>query len=349
MSTKPQLLLPLRSNIVAPALEELGVRAVKKNNAETEFLIGIEENLSEVEGFVGPEPEVTFGGGNKDLRTAVAKMLRYTESNLPTVSAMTLARDYFPNYGSILLTDRIVLSNPSMVVQFGVKNLLSKSPVVYGIPHDDAGGIECKMRPVSELAARRLKPEYDRILSIYKELGYTDEVQGAGMHIYIDHTLFGESINEIYENIGSFFWFLFEGSEQMLSISNRKYASQFNADMRSLLDDGQGCLSDAEYKRAFIKQKDLALRAFQDNTSARFINIHFHRKKRAAIEFRWFAATTNVDTFMANIEFGFSIPKWLRQTNRSDVSFGNFMKFLKSHPEQYAHILNHLRTTCLGN
>lgn len=319
------------TDISAKTLQDLGVIEIRtREGSETTFLISPQESRTNILGFVGPEYEGAYSNSIQATRASIRKL--QSPIVRKAIQEILERGDHYSEYvGRIQIFQQFKLLLKSM------------SPLIYQVPHEDGGGIESVLKPATLSAHHILKPEYARILSAYKEFGFTDELDGAGLHIYIDHSLFGDTVEEYTNKISYFLWFLFRCGEEMLEISNRKFSSQANADMWYLLGDHLGLLPDEQLLDKFKQQKNAALATLaRKSTYGRYMNVSFNRDGRPAIEFRWFSSTMDIEVFMAFIEFGFAIPEWCRTlTDESQVSFIGFCNFLKGSVDKYSHLFQY--------
>lgn len=333
--------LCLQTNTKPRTIKDLGVIEFKpRSNCETTFLMAPAEDQKNITGFVGPEFEGTFSNGCKSIREVIHKLKDVKKAILENKVANTNYNEYSRNWADTI--ERL----PSIAqIYTCTKYLLhTSSPLIYDVPHEDGGGIECVLKPATLKAHHILKPEYERILNLYKELGFTDELPGAGLHIYIDDSLFGSTTEQINNNYTHFLWFLFKHQDEMLTISQRKYSSQLNADMYSMLGNTLGNMSDEEYEKAFKNSKASILEALKSPRKEykRYLNISIHRDQRPASEFRWFSSTMNITIFMSFIEFGFAVPAWTHTlSDESQVSFISFCNFIKQNVSTYPHIFDY--------
>lgn len=327
------LQLPLNSDISYKTFLDLGVVAHNKSGTLVPFLTAPDESFAEVKGFVGPEYEGRFSYSKKKVREALRKTINLISNydlHKQEIIDTYLDGSYY--------TESFVLNV--------IRNILGRmSEIIYEFPHYDGQGIEVVLCPATLKAHQILKPEYERILEVYKELGFTDKLPGAGFHIYIDYTLFGNTEVDIVNNYANFLWLIFNHPEEFTDISNRQHSDDINSDLLTFLGDPLGILTEEELLKNFLKLKAESLTTLGTSEFKRkykylrLLNISYNRDGRPALEFRWFGSTLNINTFMAFIEFGFAMPEWTKTfTDAADASLNSFCNYIKTNVSTYIHL-----------
>jgi len=211
------------------------------------------------------------------------------------------------------------------------------SPILFRPSYEDAQGVECSLYPMSLIALHKCKKELVRILKIYRHLGYDEKAPGAGVHTYMDYSLFGNTEKEYLENIKNFLWFLFKNGAIMSKLSQRTFSSTLNSDIYHLLDNDLLSKSDTELLTRFVSIKDEILKAIVTGNPVERLNIIFNKDRKhahslttaeriKAIEYRWWAGTTNITTLYGYIEFCFAITEFLKK-HKTEEYINNFSKF----------------------
>ncbi len=209
-------------------------------------------------------------------------------------------------------------------------------PILYKEAHPDATGIECTLIPCTFEAYKLLENEFKQIFETYLHLGYTDLEHGAGVHTYLDYRLFGENKTNQHINIKKFLWFLFHNGYHMSKLSQRLFGDTVASDIYFMLGDHALIMTEEEIKTTFIGIKDSILESFISGRPIDSLNLVFNKVAKTdselniqAIEYRWWAATSNYLVFLAYIEFCFAIVEYLPTlTEENEFRFSDFSSFV---------------------
>lgn len=349
--------------LVSYDLSTYGVKAIDTSgNAITSNtprkdirIIGQNEKVTHTTGYVGSEIEVNLSYDIYQLREAkwrLDSMFKFSGGYTSVIKNIGL-KSYETFH---LLLPEAYASDPSMKINSvrflryylteTTKAIFNKTcPLLFKEAHVDAAGVECSLYPMTELAYTLLKSEFIRIFDIYKILGFTDIPEGAGVHTYIDYILFGEDKAFQIEGIKRFLWFLFNNGYHMSKISCRKFEDSLRSDIYHLLGDDVILCSSSDLKNKFLSIKDDIINGFIKGNRIDSLNMIINKSPKdsfgrsigspiGALEYRWWAATTNPDTFMAYIEFGFIINKFLKSLKEYEkVTFNDFYLYLENSGE----------------
>lgn len=222
-----------------------------------------------------------------------------------------------------------------------ITNLLCETP------HYDGGGVESVLPPCTLKAHQVLKPEYAKIINIYKNFGFSDVEGGDGIHANIDKKLFGNTEEEAGKAFEMFLWFLYKNIDFMVQFSGRVRMYQTNSDLLSLLGDLLGLRSEEEQLIRFKSGKKTLVQMISapgnNYGSGPVFNMTVNRDRRPCIEFRWFGSTHDINIFMSYIEFSFAIPEWSKtMTIPEQCTLQSFVEYVRARHEMYPHLLNRL-------
>lgn len=317
-------------------LTKLGCEYIQKHKNGIPFVSVKGEKPA---GYIGIELEVAKNTGSFTGRKIKRHLLE--ESNPLELSASELTR----------IRQSISRNFSTVAADVCANRIFNRSPLVYEVPHYDGGGRETVLVPISEGAYKLLYSEIEFIMDSYKNFGFSDELAGAGIHANIDFSLFGNTPPEQAESIKNFLWFLFRTKDIMFPFYRRKFATEWYADIEHLLQTES---EDSVYlEKTFISIKDQVLEALGSNnkkvadsihrSSSSAFNLTFNRDGRPAIEFRWFATTTDMNVFMSIIDYCFALTKYCSSGIKTeDVGIETFSQFIMSNAKDYSFFMEEI-------
>lgn len=211
------------------------------------------------------------------------------------------------------------------------------SNLLHAAPHSDGGGLESVIIPATLEAYPFIKHELAYILSVYKAFGFTDMIQGAGVHVNVDFSLFGKDSKEQRNTMANLLWFCFINNDFVVELSQRRMRDTFKADMWSSLGDVLA-LDPSGSVKTFITQKNQMLDAVENGRALRSFNLHAHRDGRPALEMRWFGATEDPDRLMMMVEFVHSLVTYCKSGNPQTLTLHLYSQFVRKNAATYTHL-----------
>lgn len=291
------------------------------------------ENDDSSPNYVGIEYESAFSPGTVQLRKIYAWIAERPKL-LKRLESLTGSRK--PTSGTIKNLVKTYI-------------LPQATDILMQTPHQDGGGLEAVAKPATLAAHQRLKPEYAKIIDVFKNFGFSDTEGGDGIHSNIDKTLFGADKVTRLRAFENFLWFLFFNIDFMVEFTDRKRIYQYNADLHHQMGDVFALGSDEEILSKFKSQKLQLLKVIENSEAAglygRVFNMTVNRDGRPCVEFRWFGSTHNIEKFMSNIEFSFALPEFCQTIKTENLAkLSNFCTFVRSNHDKYPHLLADLMT-----
>jgi hypothetical protein len=223
------------------------------------------------------------------------------------------------------------------------------SSIVSDRPHMDGGGLESILYPTSLEAHSRLRTEYVNLLEIYEDLGFTDTVPGAGIHLNIDLSLFDPNK---FQGLVNFYNFLFYYNDFFMYFCGRYRLEAKKSSMRSMLRDFMHRKRDIRaLKQEFLADKGSAplkriIERYESDyyvESSYFVelfNTTLFKDKRPCLEWRWFGSTLDVNKLMAFIEMGFALPKYCASVSHENlISFEDFERYIMTNSNLYPNLI----------
>jgi hypothetical protein len=193
--------------------------------------------------------------------------------------------------------------------------------------------IELAFNPYTLRKFYENKNAIEHILDVLKTYGYTADDK-CGMHIWLDYTLFGDTLEEVSNTIENFYIFLATNNKFMAKITNRPtLASSFTADLWSQLGDPFK-LSPTESLAAFKLEKQKFVKNFTMNSEKQLFNIVWGKNGTNAVEFRWCAGTTEFDVMLEKMSILKNIVSFCRYSNENDLSERQLLDFSKLNIEE---------------
>lgn len=211
------------------------------------------------------------------------------------------------------------------------------SPLLHATPHGDGGGLESVIIPATFEAYPFIKHELAYLLSVYKAFGFSDMLQGAGIHVNVDFSLFGQNAKEQRNTMANLLWFCFINNDFVVELSQRRMRDTYRADMWHELGDVLA-LNPTESVSHFVQQKNVMLDAVENGRALRSFNLHAHRDGRPALEMRWFGSTENPDRLMMMVEFVHSLINHCKDGNPQTLSLHLYSTFVRKNAATYPHL-----------
>lgn len=290
-----------------------------------EFIIGIKDDPDSRA--VGVELEVGFSPDIKLLPTMAKIFKKY-----PSINA---------GFGSSISRRSYSTEESSFAIESPSTMLYNCSTLIDKPPHPDGGGLESVLTPATLLAHQRLKSDYEFILKVYEFYGYTDQRQGAGIHLNIDLTLFGE---DVYQGLVNFYNFLFFHNDFFMYLCGRWRSDGVNSSVRHQIHIGDWHSDLQQFRSTFTGGKSSLKTVLKDKVEWWFLNTSIHRDGRPCIEWRWFGSTLNIETFMAFVELGFALPIYCSLLKSENlVNLDNFINWVTkdaTYPHLFTYILD---------
>lgn len=161
----------------------------------------------------------------------------------------------------------------------------------------------------------------DNVLGMLSDEGFhVDET--CGMHVHISK----EVITDL--TIAKLKMFAKNNPYAMFLLSGRAINEKAFGFYRDYSRPGSGPSSHYDQMRRSSRNKYAAIRL----------------DKPYSVEFRFFGATLNLETFLSNIEFAYSLPVFCKNNSLEDLSISSFINFIKdnrkTYPNVYKHIIN---------
>lgn len=148
---------------------------------------------------------------------------------------------------------------------------------------------------------------YEQHFNNLAQLGYSGEFYRAGIHVNINITDLGNNKEEISNNLEKFIIWLYHNhdNEQLLKIFNRPALADYQSDLRWIVEDYNGNLSEKEFKRRIKYSKYQLIDALtHEKPVLGFpLNISIYKKNRPLLEWRWFASTLEASRLLKIVEF----------------------------------------------
>ena len=217
------------------------------------------------------------------------------------------------------------------------------SDLIQAPAHMDGGGLEIVPHPATFEAQQALKPEYERILRAFKHYGFNSNLGGDGIHLNVDKSLLGASIQEQRITLAKMLLFYYRNNTFFVRVSNRTSEDDHKVDIYHQLGDSYGNLTDDELDKVFYTEKGKLLDSLESSTVLKSLGLRMNRGGRPAIEFRWFGSTHDVDILMSQIEFIHALCVYCRtNTEQDEISLGGFCFFISDHSKSYLHLANRM-------
>lgn len=213
----------------------------------------------------------------------------------------------------------------------------------------DGGGIEVNIPPMClELHKSQEVQKQLLLLMIYMDdVGFSDQVLSAGIHVNIDLTMLGSNGAIRAETIKKLCQFVFDNIDYVIHLSGRKRGAQILSDMYHFLGDVYNTKPRKENLREFLIHKNLLADFFMsDNTSSHLslFNMHVGKCGRDALEIRWFGTTLDIKEYYQILEFAVSLIHFSRETTFEKLSESDYIQYVKEHPTMYNNLLDKLIT-----
>lgn len=245
-----------------------------------------------------------------------------------------------PNTGQYTYTN----GNPAPVRTFNIDSpsavFRNSSAMISALPHPDGGGLESVLWPATLAAHQRVKDEYAFILKTYEFYGYSDQRSGAGIHLNIDLSLFGENL---YQGLVNFYNMLFYYNDFFMYLCGRFRMDGTNSSARHQLSITDWLTDIASFADVFKSNKS-SLKVLLNNGRQEwwFMNTSIFRDNRRCLEWRWFGSTLDINKFMAFIELGFVLPTYCASLSSEQlINLDNFIEYVTSNA-QYPHLYEYI-------
>jgi len=194
--------------------------------------------------------------------------------------------------------------------------------------------LEFSFKPMTMKWLLENKAIMSEILLKAKDMGYLNTPE-CGMHVWLDYTILGSHVEEIKTTLENFLWFALREERFIhLELCNRVGVSSTLSDMKCLLGDSYGMMSQDAFVEVFKREKKNLLRILTDNglkTQTTVFNITFSKKGTQTLEFRWFASSLNTEDIIKKVSLLLDIflfCKQLGKDNEHMISLYEFNKYL---------------------
>lgn len=183
-------------------------------------------------------------------------------------------------------------------------------------------GFEIVTQPHTEKAMRNIK--WDKLLPSLKKAGFTDNSVYAGYHIHISRTLFGDTEQEIEDNIAKLIYFFEKNKKDLIKISRRETTRwcPFYTDVNLTECDTYRSLGVPKCS------KTLAQDVVKGDKFTRMRGaINLGNQSSSTVEIRLFRNTLNYTEFMSSFDFVTTLMHNIKNITWSSIN--NNKKWLK--------------------
>lgn len=174
-------------------------------------------------------------------------------------------------------------------------------------------GIEVVSMPFSLDWIRENKSKIEEVLQYMRESGFQSHDPGTcGLHFHINKEYFGNTPEELENNIDKLIVFTEYYKEKLIKFSRRNCFDycHFLGDKRYLNDED--------------RLNILKIKKEKYNVD-RYMVVNIENSK--TVEFRLIRGTLNFHTFMASVEFIFSLAKVIKNNKITDISWNDVINF----------------------
>ena len=287
------------------------------------------------EGYCGIEWECAWAPGTTQSRNIYAALRNIHQRNSLVVNVRESSSDPFYDTADSSLREavrRLVFSDRT--------KLLAQAP------HYDGGGIECVFCPMSLAAIRAAEQEFRIMFELADDFGFTPLRGGDGIHLNMDLSLYGSTMDEQVETCARMLRFAFANYDYIVRQSLRRWTYQRNSDIPSMLGDIFRVRSNQELEVLFMEQKSRFLDTIRAGTSLKAFNIGIRTDRRPVLEIRWFGSTTKVAELFSIVDFAFAQAEYFRANDTTSLErFANFVKstFDENGLLKYGHLYEHMQ------
>ena len=183
------------------------------------------------------------------------------------------------------------------------------------------------------------------ILKSFTDFGFSSDFGGDGIHLNVDKSLFGKTIEDQKDVLSKLLWFHFNYNEFMVEVSNRKPTDDKNVDIYTLLGDTFGLLDEDVVENLFRGEKGSLLEAMETTELVKALNIRVNNGGRPSLEFRWFGSTQDIKVFMSMIEFMATIIEFCRNNvHLKQLTLSNYIKYVMDNKGVYRDLSYRINT-----
>lgn len=287
------------------------------------------------EGYCGIEWECAWAPGTTQSRNIYAALRNIHQHNSLVVNVRELSNNPFFDTVDSSLKEAV----RSLV--FSNRTKLLTQP-----PHYDGGGIEWVFCPMTLGAIRAAEQEFRILFELADNFGFTPLRGGDGIHLNMDLSLYGSTMDEQVETCARILRFAFANYDYIVRQSLRRWTYQRNSDMPAMLGDVFRVRSDNELEALFMEQKSRFLDTLRAGTALKAFNIGIRTDRRPVLEIRWFGSTTTIAELFAIVDFAFAQAEFFRANDTTSLErFANFVKskFDENGRLKYAHLYEHMQ------
>lgn len=174
-------------------------------------------------------------------------------------------------------------------------------------------GIEIVSMPFTLEYFKTKQEQIKKMLQFLIDNGYkSHDVSTCGLHFHINKKYFGDTQEEIEDNIDKLIVFTEYYKDKIITLSRRSY---FN--YCKFLSDYKG-VSNEEYKNILKVKKE-------KNNTDRYMVVNIGNEN--TIEFRVIKGTLKYETFVAMVEFIFSLAKVIKNKKLTEISWNDVIQY----------------------
>lgn len=186
--------------------------------------------------------------------------------------------------------------------------------------------------------------QYQKGLDILKRFYCTDKLGEDGIHLTIDHILFGPTLEWQASTVDNIIWFLYYNVDFVIQLSKRLYYFSSQIDMLFWLGDFLKQKTDRTRLRSLKENRQIIMDCLKGSERVLIFNTNINKIEGVATEFKWFGSSLDAKHMITMIEFMVFLAGYaqIAKSSRS-MKLSPFCKVLLQYTDVFPFLFEEMR------